>query len=123
MAEHIEFHQGDLFEPVPTDLRAQYLISNPPYISDDEWTEVARHVKDYEPHHALRGGLDGLKFIRPLIDGGRRFIDKPGQLVLEIAASQKKSVLQLAVQAAGFTNEHILADHEALPRVLVADAV
>src|SRR5699024_2538005 len=66
----------------------QYLISNPPYISDREWQEVEQNVKGYEPASALRGGADGLDFIRILIEQAPDYLAKNGQLVLEIAASQ-----------------------------------
>ena len=123
VADAIEFHCGDLFEPLDA-LRRQvrYLVSNPPYISDDEWQQVPANVKEYEPVSALRGGADGLKFIRPLIAQAHRYLARPGQLVLEIAASQKQAVLKLAAEAAGLSHGHVLADHEGLARVLVADA-
>lgn len=121
VADRIDFCCGDLFEPL-VGRRVQYLVSNPPYISDAEWMHVPANVKHYEPAGALRGGADGLKYLRPLIEQARAYLSTPGQLVLEIAASQKQAVLGLAHQAAGLANEHVLADHEGLPRVLVADA-
>lgn len=124
VADRIDFRQGDLLEPLREQGdRVRYLLSNPPYISDAEWAEVEPNVKDYEPEIALRGGADGLRYIRTLVAEGRRFIESPGQLVVEIAASQKQAVLDLAAANTGWTNAHVLADHEALPRVLVADAV
>lgn len=123
VADLVDFREGDLFEPLPIDQRAAYLVSNPPYISGREWQQVPPNVKNHEPHIALRGGVDGLRFIRPLIAGARQYLDRPGQLVLEIAASQKEKVLELASQAPGLSKAHVLADHEGLPRVLVADAV
>ena len=122
VGDHIDFRCGDLFEPLPPGQRAQYLVSNPPYISDDEWADVPPNVRDYEPHRALRGGVDGLKYIRPIIADARRHLETPGQLLVEIAASQKQTVHHLTEQAPGLTHAHILADHESLPRVLVADA-
>jgi len=121
VSETIEFVHGDLLEPIKqSGRRVRYLAANPPYISDDEWREVPPNVKNYEPVTALRGGVDGLRFIRPLIAGARDVLDAPGQLVLEIAASQKDTVLKLAA-AADLSNPHVLADHEGLPRVLVAE--
>ncbi|MCE9591611.1 MAG: peptide chain release factor N(5)-glutamine methyltransferase [Planctomycetes bacterium] len=119
--ERVEFRHGDLLAPL-LGLRVRYLVSNPPYISDKEWAEVAPNVKDYEPTHALRGGGDGLQFIRTLIAEAHTYLDRPGQLVIEIAASQKQAVLDLAMSAPGLTNATVLADHEGLARVLVADA-
>jgi release factor glutamine methyltransferase len=120
VAERVEFRAGDLLAPLAGE-RVRYLVSNPPYISDGEWAEVKPNVKNYEPTHALRGGVDGLRFLRPLIEGAHQVLDSPGQLVLEIAASQKAAVLKLAEAAPRLTNAQVLADHEGLPRVLVAD--
>jgi len=118
--ERVEFRLGDLLAPL-AGLRVRYLVSNPPYIPDHEWDAVAPNVKDYEPTHALRGGRDGLDLIRPLIAQAHHYLEKPGQLVVEIAASQKHAVLELVKRNPELTNAAVLADHEGLPRVLVAD--
>jgi release factor glutamine methyltransferase len=121
VAERIEFRRGDLLEPIAHE-RLHYLVSNPPYISDAEWRDVERNVKDYEPQTALRGGMDGLQYLRILIEKSRPLLQTPGQLVLEGAASQKQALLKLADDAGCWANAHVLADHEHLPRVLVCDA-
>ena len=118
--DRIEFKQGDLLGPIEG-RRVHFLVSNPPYISDEEWGDVPACVKNYEPTLALRGGMDGLKYIRPLIANAPRFLLNPGQLVVEIAASQKQVAMELACQSSGLRDPHILVDHEGLPRVLVAD--
>lgn len=119
IAERIKFFQGDLLEPLEG-RRVRYLVSNPPYISDREWQDVPPNVKQYEPEHALRGGVDGLHYLRLLIAQASSYLESPGQLVLEIAASQKLKAIQLAKRS-DLTNLHVLADHQELPRVLVAD--
>lgn len=121
VADRIEFRCGDLLEPLAGQ-RVHYLVSNPPYISDAQWRQLPVHIRDYEPPNALRGGIDGLKYLRPLIEKAHRYLDRPGQLVLEIDTPQKQAVLDLARQAQGLTHEHVLADHEGLARVLVADS-
>ena len=122
VADRIDFVKGDGLAPL-SGQRVAYLCSNPPYISDAEWEDVLPNVKDYEPHTALRGGSDGLQLIRQLIDQARHYLNTPGQLVIEIAASQDKAVREMVKNAKGLTNADVLADHESLPRVLVADAV
>jgi release factor glutamine methyltransferase len=119
VADRIEFVQGDLLAPL-AGKRFRYLASNPPYISDREWAAVLPNVKDYEPVGALRGGDDGLDFIRPIIRSAADVLERPGQLVLEFADSQRDIVLQLAAEA-GLRDGRVLADHEGLPRVLVAE--
>jgi release factor glutamine methyltransferase len=118
VAERIDFVQGNLLEPLAGQ-KVRYLLSNPPYISDDEWQDVAAGVKDHEPTMALRAGPDGLEYLRPIIAQAPTYLDDPGQLVLEGAAAQERMLVQLACEA-GLPDAHILADHEALPRVLVA---
>jgi release factor glutamine methyltransferase len=121
VADRIEFRQGDMLEPIAHE-RLRYLVSNPPYISDAEWRDVPPNVKDYEPPSALRGGADGLRYLRELIEKSRPLVDSPGQLVLEASSSQKQALLKLTASAGGWDNAHVLADHEHLPRVLVCDA-
>lgn len=123
VSDRIDFIQGDMLSAIARSGQLAFLISNPPYIDDDEWAAVEPNVKNYEPHHALRGGVDGLKFLRPLIEHAPAYLATHGQLVLEFASSQKNIILQLAQANPGLTHAHILADHEALPRVLVADKV
>ncbi|MCC7192164.1 MAG: peptide chain release factor N(5)-glutamine methyltransferase [Phycisphaeraceae bacterium] len=122
VAVRIDFHSGNLLEPL-TSQRVRYLVSNPPYISDAEWEEVLPNVKDYEPVTALRGGTDGLQFIRAILEQAHRVMDTPAQIAIEIAASQKNAALELARVSPRLSNPQVLADHEGLPRVLVADAV
>lgn len=122
VADRIDFYSGNLLEPL-TSQRVRYLVSNPPYISDAEWEEVLPNVKDYEPVTALRGGTDGLQFIRAILEQAHRILDTPAQIAIEIAASQKNAALELARGSPRLSNPQVLADHEGLPRVLVADAV
>jgi release factor glutamine methyltransferase len=119
VADRIDLRAGPLFEPLAGQ-RCQYLVSNPPYIGDAEWSQVPANVRR-EPVAALRGGVDGLDVLRPLIARGHEILARPGQLVLEIAASQKQAVLELAAANPHLRNPRVLPDHENLPRMLLAD--
>ncbi|MBL4700293.1 MAG: peptide chain release factor N(5)-glutamine methyltransferase [Phycisphaeraceae bacterium] len=120
VADRIEFHLGNLLEPVLKH-RFEYIISNPPYIPDHEWEAVEPNVKNYEPHGALRGGVDGLDCIRILIAQAKKVASDPCQLLIEFATSTKLEVLNLATEH-GWKNPYVLADHERLDRILVANA-
>lgn len=120
VAERIDFRQGDLLHPLG-DERFDYLLSNPPYISDAEWAEVLPNVKDYEPVAALRSGADGLEHLRLLIESADHHLLPGGQALFEMSSTQADAVLELAQSNPGYTNPNILKDHERLPRVLVVD--
>lgn len=128
VADRIEFLQGDLLAPLTdatgvtnsatTDLH--YLLANPPYIPDHEWDAVPANVKDFEPHAALRGGADGLMFVRPLVEGASAFLRPGGVLMVEVAACTAEQVMQLAAAQPQLENARVLTDLDGLPRVVVA---
>jgi release factor glutamine methyltransferase len=124
VTDRLELRQGPALEPLRTDLggaRFDVIASNPPYISDGEWKDVPANVRDHEPAAALRAGSDGLDTLRPLISGAGRLLRPGGQLVVEIAHSQRDAVLALAEEAPALVHPVVLKDHEGLWRVLVAE--
>lgn len=124
--DRIEFYQGKDLEPLKERMGKgdfDIICSNPPYISDSEWEDVESNVRDYEPVNALRGGKDGLDVIRRLIANASDLLKPQGQLVIEIADSQRDAVLKLVGETEGLDNAVVLKDHEGFWRVLVADRV
>ncbi|MDX9912158.1 MAG: peptide chain release factor N(5)-glutamine methyltransferase [Phycisphaerales bacterium] len=127
LGTRVELLQGDLLAPLeshPVAGRAgalHYLVSNPPYIPDDEWDAVAPNVREHEPELALRAPPDGLTLIRPLIDRAPFFLRPGGQLLIECAASRAGLAAEIARANPSLTNVRALDDFEGLPRVLLAD--
>lgn len=123
VADRIDFLQGDLLAPLldhpVTRGRGSidYLVSNPPYIPDHEWQSVLPNVKAHEPEHALRGGADGLDFVRPLIAAGADLVADGGRMLVEVAASRAHE--STALMGAALPKTEILADAEGLDRVIV----
>jgi release factor glutamine methyltransferase len=126
VADRIDFLQGNLLDPL-LDYPAtrgkgslHYLVCNPPYIPDHEWEAVAPNVKDHEPTAALRGGADGLDYVRPVLDQGPALLKPGGQLLIEIADSTADAALDLLRSHPDLADPQVLQDHEGLPRVLSA---
>ena len=123
VADRIEFVQGSLLEPLThrtPPVQADFLVSNPPYVSDAEWEAVEANVRDFEPTIALRAGVDGLDYLRPLIASAHRLVAPGGEVLLEIADSQAEVVRSLAAANPALGDVRILNDYEQLPRVLAA---
>jgi len=124
--DRLDLLHGDLLEPLldhPATRGAgaiDYLVSNPPYIPDDEWPAVAPNVKDHEPHLALRGGVDGLDFVRRLLAGGPALVKAGGLLLIEVADSRAAEARDLIAATPGLGDARLLKDFEGLPRVVVA---
>ncbi|MFA7257244.1 MAG: peptide chain release factor N(5)-glutamine methyltransferase, partial [Kiritimatiellales bacterium] len=62
---------------IPTHLKFDIVVSNPPYIFSNVWKNLEPCVRDFEPQLALDGGADGLDLIRPLVEQAARVL-KPG---------------------------------------------
>jgi release factor glutamine methyltransferase len=96
------------------------LVSNPPYIPQSEWDAVEPNVRQHEPEIALRGGADGLDFIRPLLAQAPELLRPGGLLGIEIAAANADAVLKAAMGHPLLTDARIARDDDGLPRALIA---
>ncbi len=114
----VAFLHGDLLSA----LRAasiDMVVSNPPYLSDDDLraisTEVAR-----EPVAALiGGGMDGTQILRGLVADAVRVLRPGGFLVSEIGSTQGGTVAALA-RDLGFADVRVVPDLAGLDRVVTA---
>jgi release factor glutamine methyltransferase len=127
LRDRVDFLKGDLLAPLRTypptagPTSVDYLVSNPPYIPDDEWPDkVDVNVRDFEPTIALRGGPDGLKFARPLLQEGPRFVKPGGLMLVEVADARASEALAIAQANPLLRDARIVQDHEGLQRVIVA---
>ena len=91
----IRFMCGDMLKPlIDNNLHLDILISNPPYIPSEEDLEVS--VKDFEPHVALFGGEDGLKYYRTIFENADKVLNENAMMGFEIGYNQKESLIALA---------------------------
>ncbi len=91
----VTFMQGSMLDPlIENNIKLDILVSNPPYIKQDEVLESS--VKDYEPHVALFGGDDGLKFYRMIFEKAHLVMKDKGLLFFEMGYDQKENLTALA---------------------------
>ena len=95
------------------------VMSNPPYITEQERTTLSAEVADYDPPLSLYGGDDGLVAYRALLPSARRVIAPRGHLVIEIGSRQTEAVEGLLAPA-GFKFEAQKHDIAKIMRCLVA---
>jgi len=68
------------------------IVSNPPYITTQEMTELPKSVVDFEPHLALHGGDDGLDFYRNIVKNYAAALKPGGYLCFEFGMGQGDAV-------------------------------
>lgn len=114
----VSLAQGNLCDPLrPGSLDA--LVSNPPYLTAEEYAGLDRSVRDWEPEMALAGGRDGLAAIARLLDTGIAVVRPGGWLALEIDCARAALCARLA-GAAGWTDVVVHADLFGRERYLLA---
>lgn len=69
------------------------IISNPPYIKDDE--KIEDIVKNNEPHLALYAGIDGLDCYKKILKKAKDCVNKTFLIAFEIGESQKEEIISL----------------------------
>lgn len=100
----VTFMCGSMLDPyIEKGIKVDILVSNPPYIKANENLESS--VVDYEPHVALFGGEDGLKFYREIFENAKNVLKENAMLFFEIGYDQKENLSNLAAQY--FNNAHI----------------
>ncbi|MFA5624515.1 MAG: peptide chain release factor N(5)-glutamine methyltransferase [Bradymonadales bacterium] len=112
----VQFLHADLLEGI--ELKADLIVSNPPYITWEELKLLAPELK-HEPQIALDGGEDGLEIHRRLIMQANSCLRESGALILEIGATQAEAV-QAICKEAGFASSSVGKDFSGLDRYIVA---
>jgi len=115
--DRVELVESDLFSALDPDGHFGLIVSNPPYLTDEELRVVQREVS-FEPRTALTAGPDGLVVIRRLLRETRPLLRAGGHLVFEIGFGQDSAVKRLIDQSVWKLLE-IRADLQGIPRTLV----
>ncbi|OGQ52196.1 MAG: protein-(glutamine-N5) methyltransferase, release factor-specific [Deltaproteobacteria bacterium RIFCSPLOWO2_02_FULL_53_8] len=110
MADRVKFIHGDLFAPLNAishpplengrgthakrrgsgefEAGAYIIVSNPPYISEEEYNRLQPEIRLFEPSSALVSGHDGLEFYRRIIKDSPDYLSRNGLLMMEAGFGQ-----------------------------------
>ena len=114
----VEFRAGDLLWPIGPE-QVDVLVSNPPYVTADEWAGLDAGVREHEPRMALVGGPDGLAHIHGLLRQAASRLRKGGLLALEVDCRRAGQILARA-RAHGWMTARIEFDLFGRERYLLA---
>jgi len=79
--------ESDCFAGVPEDARYQIIVSNPPYVGDDEMDSLPDEYR-HEPDMALRTGHNGLAIVEKILAVAHNYLTDDGILVVEVGNSE-----------------------------------
>ena len=98
--------------------RFDLLLANLPYVSEEEWEELAPEIRDFEPRDALVPGPTGLEAIEALAEELLGLAPRPAVVALEIGSGQADEVSKL-VEAAGYEEIDVRQDLAGHDRVVI----
>jgi release factor glutamine methyltransferase len=117
----VQLHHADVADALPAlDGRVDLVISNPPYVPDDERELVEPEVRDHDPALALWAGGDGLSVVRVVVRRAGRLLRSSGALVVEHSDRQGESAPAVLRDARGWVDVQDHADLTGRPRYVTA---
>lgn len=125
--ENVVVIQSDLFESIPSGMKFDIILSNPPYITATEFSQLDETVTRWEDHGALVTSDNGLAIIKKIIAQAPLFIQTNDemkhknipQIVIEIGFAQGPAVQELMIEW-GYNNVCVHKDLEGKDRFVTA---
>lgn len=122
---NVTFLHSNLFDAIPKDMQFDLIVANPPYIPDQQWSELELSVKNWEDKNALVAPDNGMALIKKIIEQAPAYLKSnpplesfPIQLAIEIDATQG-SILSTYLKNHGYTHVGIIKDLEGKDRVVI----
>ncbi|GAB4369475.1 MAG: peptide chain release factor N(5)-glutamine methyltransferase [Calditrichia bacterium] len=117
--QNIEFQVMDILDPqMSFPLKFDLVVSNPPYVSAEEFQELHPQVKDFEPRDALYAGPEGLDFIGELLQRLPVILKPGGKAYLEIGYKQAEKIRRL-LDEANLPVHEFIKDYQNNERIVV----
>ncbi len=116
----IEFRSGDMLSTLESvDNKFDWIVSNPPYISSQDYKILPPDVRNFEPKLALASPPDGLQLIRILIESAPNYLKPNGRLAIEIGKGQRLDVEDFVHRSKQYQKIDFIPDLSGVARILV----
>lgn len=115
-AENATAIMGDIFEGAGADGEYDLVVSNPPYIPEEEMSIISPETK-YEPETALLARDGGMEFYKAITEKYFDSIKSGGMICFEVGFNQSERVAEI-LKNTGFTNITVKKDLNEINRVV-----
>ena len=119
VSDRIEFRYSDLFSAIKPEEKFDFILSNPPYIGEDERGTLDASVRDFEPSIALFSGPQGTDLIEKLLAQAPDRLNPGGWLLFELSPIIHDRVLNILGNFPKLTYCYTVKDFAGLNRVVV----
>lgn len=119
LASRVKFSKLDIFDYDESEVKEQFdiIVSNPPYVSHDEYATLQKEIVEYEPSVAVTDNSDGFKFYEHITAISKSLLKKGGSLYYEIGKGQSEKVMSIMAEN-GFLKIEVKKDYGDIDRVI-----
>lgn len=118
LGDRVDFAASDLLDAFAEEDFADFILSNPPYVSEEETHSLQREVRDWEPRLALTDSNDGLSFYRRLLKDAPMRLKPGGRLICEMGYTQSEKISAM-IDRRVWDGGRLLDDLQGIPRTIV----
>lgn len=119
----VSFHKGSVYQAfrgLGIEGEIDFIVSNPPYVPQNEWQGLQPEVRDYEDPRALVAGDDGLDCYRRIVSGAHGWLRPDGWLIMELGEGQADKVKELIYEDGHFRHTETVKDLQGTERIIIA---
>lgn len=114
----VDFLESDVLKNYPKNKLIDILVSNPPYISYDEWDEMDESVRLHEPKLALFAKNNGLAIYEKIAKESQSILSETGRIYLEIGYLQAQAVCSIFQSSYPSKQIRVLKDLNGQDRII-----
>src|SRR5262247_327928 len=118
LGDRVDFIASDLLDAFAEEEFADFILSNPPYVSEKEMPSLQREVRDWEPRTALTDSNDGLSLYRRLLKDAPSRLRPGGHLICEMGYTQSEKISNM-IDRRVWGGPRLLDDLQGIPRTIV----
>ncbi|MEP0862750.1 MAG: peptide chain release factor N(5)-glutamine methyltransferase [Ignavibacterium sp.] len=119
--DRIEFLKFDILNDDIINLgKFDIVISNPPYVSADDYETLEPELKVYEPKIALTDLYNGFTFYKKIIEQSSLLLNENGRIYFELGKGQSDDV-KMMLKEKGFDKIDIIKDYQGIERIILGE--
>ena len=121
VADKINFRKHDILKnDLDSFQNFDIIVSNPPYVSKENYSTLQKEIINFEPRSAVTDELDGYTFFIVIAEKAYKKLNDNGKLFFEIAEGQSDEVVQI-MSANNFTNIEVIKDYQRIDRIVYGE--
>lgn len=118
VGNRIEFRRSDFLSAINESKRFDLILSNPPYISDNEYRTLPSEVLA-DPKLSLTSGTEGLDAVKTILRDAPNHLAPGGRIMFEIGYNQSQRVMELSAKDKRFDSIIVMQDLNDIDRVVI----